>query len=92
MGVNTCLAVQCNGGGGAAGGSWICVGRSDGVVVCVEGRMGRVLHTWKAHDESVVQIYCINANQVVTVGKDKRAVLWDLRGGGVDSGVMKMSR
>ena len=92
IGLNTCLAVQCEGGGGAAGGSWICVGRSDGVVVCVEGRMGSVLNTWKAHDDSVVQIYCINANQVVTVGKDKRAILWDLRGGGVDGGVMKMSR
>lgn len=27
----------------------------------------------------------------MTVGKDKRAVLWDLRGGGIDGGVMKMS-
>ena len=44
----------------------------------------------------MVQIYAVNLNQVVTVGKDKRAVLWDLRGGGgggdgAGGGVMKMS-
>ena len=64
--------------------------------VCVDRRTGRILHTWKAHEESVVQIYAVNLNQVVTVGKDKRAVLWDLRGGGgggdgAGGGVMKMS-
>ncbi|GMH94181.1 hypothetical protein TL16_g12831 [Triparma laevis f. inornata] len=91
FGVNTCLAVQCEGGGAAGGGDWVCVGRSDGICVCVERRTGRILHTWKAHEESVVQIYAVNLNQVVTVGKDKRAVLWDLRGGGIDGGVMKMS-
>ena len=72
-GSNCCVAT-------CSEGNWICVGDSAGWVVCFERRAGRVMHKWKAHEDSVVQLYVVNMNQVFTVSKDKTAILWDLRG------------
>ena len=63
-------------------GEWICVGSNGGYVYCLDTRVGRVLKKWKAHDGAVFKIDPINRYQVLTVGKDLRAVAWDLRGGG----------
>jgi len=75
------------------GAYWVCVGGSDGSVVCMDLRAGGVLLRWKAHDMPVVQIFTVTRHQVLTVGKDQKAHLWDFRGGGEEEGMgaMKMS-
>ena len=65
-----------------ADGDWICVGSSSGNAYCLDRRVGKLLRKWKAHDGAIIRVEPINRYQVLTVGKDLKAVAWDLRGEG----------
>jgi WD40 repeat protein len=59
---------------------WVCVGSLSGHVHCFERRAGRLLHCWKAHEKAIIAIKSISNHQVLTIGRDRKATLWDLRG------------
>ncbi|CAM9635436.1 unnamed protein product [Choristocarpus tenellus] len=70
------LCCLCDGGEG----DWVSVGSSEGQVVVLDKRVegGRPLYRWNAHAGTVVRVFPVARNLLLTISRDLTAVVWDL--------------
>jgi len=57
---------------------WICTGSGSGHIHCWDRRCGKVLQCWKGHTKSIVFLKAISRQRLLSAGRDKTAVLWDM--------------
>ena len=57
---------------------WICTGSSSGHLHCLDRRTGKLLRCWKGHTKSIEYLKSISRHVLLSVSRDKTAVLWDM--------------
>ena len=57
---------------------WIATSSSMGKISIVDQRNGYLLRSWKAHNSTIVRVLAVDDSHILSIGKDGKAVLWDL--------------